>query len=71
LWDEGFSLLVVCQWDIALCCEIIESWFDTIDEKGWIAPEQARSPEVTRNIPSEFLAVDYQSDSPPSLIMPL
>jgi len=71
LWDEGFSLLVICKWDISLCCEILDSWLNTMDASGWIPSEQARGKETTSNIPNEFLAISDQNDVPPVFLMAL
>jgi hypothetical protein len=46
LFDEGFNLLTICKWDSLLCCSIIESWFKTMDQEGWIPLEQARGAEA-------------------------
>lgn len=71
LWDEGFHLMLICQWDVQLCCEIIESWFSTMDDSGWIPSEQARGVEATQNIPKEFLSVSEVNDTPPVFLMVL
>lgn len=41
LWDEGYHLLVICQWSSNLCVDIYRSWFDTMGEvfKGEMARE--------------------------------
>ena len=62
---------MTCKWDIELCCDIFESWFGTIDQNGWIPPEQARGRDITKDIPIEFLAIDEQTETPPVLLMPL
>jgi mannosyl-oligosaccharide glucosidase len=38
LWDEGFHLQVFLDWDMDLTIEV-SSWFDMMDENGWIARE--------------------------------
>ena len=40
LWDEGFHLLPLLNYDSDLVLEITKSWFNLIDEDGWIAREQ-------------------------------
>lgn len=32
LWDEGFHLLLICQWSNSICIEVFRTWFDTISE---------------------------------------
>lgn len=39
LWDEGFYLLFIVDWDIDFVLEVIKSWFNFIDEDGWIGCE--------------------------------
>jgi mannosyl-oligosaccharide glucosidase len=34
LWDEGFHLQVILDWDVDLALEIVSSWFDLMDENG-------------------------------------
>ena len=54
LWDEGFHLQVVMDWDMDLALEIVSGWFDIMDENGWIAREQILGPEARSKVPSEF-----------------
>ena len=70
-WDEGFHLLLICQWSEDLCIDIMQSWALTIDENGWIAGEQARGNEALYNIPPEYQTVDENMVLPPSFVMPL
>ena len=55
LWDEGFHLLISCNWNRKLCLEIFESWLLTMDENGWIPREQIRGAAAETRVPSQFL----------------
>ncbi|KAL8964501.1 MAG: hypothetical protein Q9183_004406, partial [Haloplaca sp. 2 TL-2023] len=37
LWDEGYHLQVMIHWDIDFAVTIVQSWFDLMDDDGWIA----------------------------------
>ncbi|KAI6251148.1 putative mannosyl-oligosaccharide glucosidase [Erysiphe necator] len=54
LWDEGFHLIPIIDWDLDLVLEIIQSWFTLMDEDGWIGREQILGPEARSKVPSEF-----------------
>lgn len=54
LWDEGFHLLPILEWDTDLALQIVESWFRLVDEDGWIAREQILGPEARSKVPAEF-----------------
>lgn len=54
LWDEGFHLLPIVEWDADLALTIVESWFDLMDSDGWIAREQILGPEARSKVPAEF-----------------
>ncbi|KAK5076751.1 Processing alpha glucosidase I [Lithohypha guttulata] len=54
LWDEGFHLIPIVEWDTDLALQIIESWFKLMDEDGWIAREQILGPEARSKVPAEF-----------------
>lgn len=67
LWDEGFHLQVILDWDMDLALEIFLSWLDLMDEEGWIAREQILGPEARSKVPPEF-QVQYQNyANPPTL----
>ncbi|RCK56264.1 putative mannosyl-oligosaccharide glucosidase [Candida viswanathii] len=40
LWDEDFHLLPLLNYDSDLVLDIVKSWFNLIDDDGWIAREQ-------------------------------
>ncbi|KAK7956991.1 uncharacterized protein PG986_006213 [Apiospora aurea] len=46
LWDEGFHLLSVIEWDLDLAVSVIQSWLELMDDDGWIAREQILGPEA-------------------------
>lgn len=36
LWDEGFHLLPVIEWDLDLAVSVVRSWLNLMDADGWI-----------------------------------
>ena len=67
LWDEGFHLQVILDWDMDFALDIFSSWLDLMDEEGWIAREQILGPEVRSKVPQEF-QIQYQHyANPPTL----
>ncbi len=69
LWDEGFHLQVTLDWDMDLTLEIVSSWFDLMDENGWIAREQILGPEARSKVPSEFQTQYPHYANPPTLFL--
>lgn len=69
LWDEGFHLQVILDWDIDLALDIVSSWFDLMDENGWIAREQILGPEARSKVPSEFQTQYPHYANPPTLFL--
>lgn len=69
LWDEGFHLLIVMEWDLDLAVEILRSWLNLMDQDGWIAREQILGPEARSKVPSEFQVQYPQFANPPSLFL--
>lgn len=67
LWDEGFHLQAILEWDMDLALEIVSSWFDLMDENGWIAREQILGPEARSKVPSEFQTQYSHYANPPTL----
>ena len=67
LWDEGFHLQVIMDWDMDLALEIVSSWFDLMDGNGWIAREQILGPEARSKVPFEFQAQHRDHANPPTL----
>jgi mannosyl-oligosaccharide glucosidase len=69
LWDEGFHLQVTLDWDIDLALDMVSSWFDLMDENGWIAREQILGPEARSKVPSEFQTQYPHYANPPTLFL--
>lgn len=69
LWDEGFHLQVILDWDMDLALEIVSSWLDTMDENGWIAREQILGPEARSKVPQEFQTQYTDYANPPTLFL--
>lgn len=67
LWDEGFHLQAILNWDMDLALEIVTSWFDLMDENGWIAREQILGLEARSKVPSEFQTQYPHYANPPTL----
>ena len=69
LWDEGFHLQVMLRWDMDLALEIVSSWFNLMDENGWIAREQILGPEARSKVPQEFQTQYQHYANPPTLFL--
>ncbi|KAF2872500.1 glycoside hydrolase [Massariosphaeria phaeospora] len=67
LWDEGFHLLLVQQWDMDLAIEVLQSWLALMDSDGWIAREQVPGAETQSKIPRTFLVQYPHIANPPTL----
>lgn len=37
LWDEGFHLLPIIEWDLGLAVSMLKKWLNLMDDDGWIA----------------------------------
>ncbi|KXT18015.1 hypothetical protein AC579_9601 [Pseudocercospora musae] len=71
LWDEGFHLLPILDWDAELVMQIISSWFNTMDEDGWIPREQILGSEARSKVPQEFQVQYPHYANPPTLYIAL
>lgn len=69
LWDEGFHLLPIADWDIDLTLDIVKSWFNLMDEDGWIAREQILGAEARSKVPQEFQTQYPHYANPPTLFL--
>lgn len=69
LWDEGFHLLVVMEWDLDLALEILQSWLSLMDEDGWIGREQILGAEARSKVPVEFQVQNLDYANPPTLYL--
>lgn len=68
-WDEGFHLLPLLKYDTDLALEIFKSWFDLIDDEGWIAREQILGPELRSRVPPLFQVQSPAILNPPTLML--
>ncbi|KAK0712122.1 glycoside hydrolase [Lasiosphaeris hirsuta] len=69
LWDEGFHLLPVLEWDLDLAISVLESWFDLMDDDGWIGREQILGPEARSRVPAAFQVQYTHYANPPTLLL--
>ncbi|KAI6360180.1 hypothetical protein MCOR25_006795 [Pyricularia grisea] len=67
LWDEGFHLIPIADWDMDLTLEILKSWFNLMDGDGWIAREQILGAEARSKVPAEFQVQYPHYANPPTL----
>ena len=76
LWDEGFHLRSVLQFDKALAAESLASWMGTmrgnknpsVCQGGWIPREQAIGEFARSRIPTQFIAQFPGIANPPTLL---
>jgi mannosyl-oligosaccharide glucosidase len=69
LWDEGFHLLPILDWDVDVTLEIVKSWFNTMDDDGWIPREQILGHEARSKVPEEFQVQYPHYANPPTLFL--
>jgi mannosyl-oligosaccharide glucosidase len=69
LWDEGFHLLLVIEWDADLALEIIRDWLFLMDDDGWIAREQVLGAEAEASTPPEFVNQFPHIANPPTMYL--
>ncbi|PFH63066.1 hypothetical protein XA68_18203 [Ophiocordyceps unilateralis] len=69
LWDEGFHLLLIADWDMDLALDMMRSWFATMDDDGWIPREQILGPEARSKVPEEFQVQYPHYANPPTLFL--
>ncbi|CAI6338254.1 unnamed protein product [Periconia digitata] len=67
LWDEGFHLLPILDWDADIALEVVRSWFSSVDENGWIPREQILGEEARSNVPESFVVQYPNIANPPTL----
>lgn len=67
LWDEGFHLIPIADWDMDVALEIVKSWFSLMDSDGWIAREQILGNEARSKVPAEFQVQYPHYANPPTL----
>ncbi|PHH69374.1 hypothetical protein CDD82_7805 [Ophiocordyceps australis] len=69
LWDEGFQLAVIADWDMDLALDIVKSWYHTMDDDGWIPREQILGAEARSKVPTEFQVQYPHYANPPTLFL--
>lgn len=69
LWDEGFHLAPIADWDMDLTLQIVKSWYNTMDDDGWIPREQILGPEARTKVPEEFQVQYPHYANPPTLFL--
>lgn len=69
LWDEGFHLMPISDWDMDLSLDVIQSWYNTMDEDGWIPREQILGDEARTKVPAEFQVQYPHYANPPTLFL--
>jgi mannosyl-oligosaccharide glucosidase len=69
LWDEGFHLLPIMEWDADLALEVIRSWLALMDDDGWIAREQILGAEAESAMPADFIAQLPHIANPPTMFL--
>jgi mannosyl-oligosaccharide glucosidase len=67
LWDEGFHLLSILEWDADVALEIVHSWLALMNEDGWIAREQILGEEARSKVPERFQVQHPNIANPPTL----
>lgn len=68
LWDEGFHLLAVMEWDIDLAISVLNSWLGQMDKDGWIAREQILGQEARSKVPEQFQVQYPHHANPPTFL---
>jgi mannosyl-oligosaccharide glucosidase len=69
LWDEGFHLMPIIEFDVDLTLEIVKSWFNLMDDEGWIGREQILGPEARSKVPLEFQTQYPHYANPPTIFL--
>ena len=69
LWDEGFHLLPIAEWDMDLTLGILRSWLNLMDDDGWIAREVILGDEARSKVPPEFTVQYPHFANPPTLFL--
>ncbi|KAF7571971.1 glucosidase I [Pyrenophora tritici-repentis] len=69
LWDEGFHLLPIIEWDADLALEVIRDWLLLMDNDGWIAREQILGAEAERATPGPSVTQFPHIANPPTMFL--
>lgn len=67
LFDEGFHQEVILDWDMDLALTMLSSWFDLMDDDGWIAREQILGSEARSKVPPLLQVQFPHFANPPTL----
>lgn len=68
-WDEGFHLLQIMDYDFDLAVQICLSWFELIEDNGWIAREVILGDEARSRVPDRFAVQNPHIANPPTLLL--
>lgn len=68
LWDEGFHLLPILEWDLELTISVFRSWLSRMGDDGWIAREQILGAEARSRVPEEFQVQHPHHANPPTFL---
>lgn len=68
-WDEGFHLLQIMDYDFDLAVEICSSWFELIEDSGWVAREVILGNEARSKVPDRFAVQNPNIANPPTLLL--
>ena len=72
LWDDGFHLSIVVNYNPTIAIHVIHNWMRKIDLLGWIGREQIRGFEMSSLMPElKFVYQDIFEMNPPTLILPI
>ncbi|KAE8825709.1 hypothetical protein PTNB85_06139 [Pyrenophora teres f. teres] len=69
LWDEGFHLLPIIEWDADLALEVIRDWLLLMDNDGWIAREQVLGAEAESATPGSAVTQYPHIANPPTMFL--
>src|SRR4051812_21792096 len=69
--STSFRSWILAHTDFFYRLEIIKSWFNLMDEDGWIAREQILGAEARSKVPAEFTVQYPHYANPPTLFMAL
>ncbi|KAJ4421711.1 Processing alpha glucosidase I [Gnomoniopsis sp. IMI 355080] len=68
LWDEGFHLLPILEWDLDLAVSVLSSWLGQMNDDGWIAREQILGAEARSRVPEQFQIQYSHHANPPTFL---
>src|SRR2546430_14151426 len=69
LWDEGFHLLPVIEWDLDLAVGVLRSWLGLMDDDGWIGRGQILRPRARSKGPPAVPDQYPHFPQPPTLLL--